>query len=76
MQIIVNLDIEAGTAARNMYVCICNRHRECDLRDLAAGSAMSAEEAYSRLGGEPRCGRCLSFAQQLMDEVSAQAAPG
>ncbi|MDE0059285.1 MAG: bacterioferritin-associated ferredoxin-like protein [Defluviicoccus sp.] len=61
-------------ALSTMYVCICNRHRECDLRDLAAGGARSAEEAYSALGGEPRCGRCLGFAQRLMDEVSAQAA--
>ena len=57
-----------------MYVCICNRHRECDLRDVAAGGAVSAEEAYSALGGEPRCGRCLPFAQQLVDEVSAMQA--
>ncbi|MCY4547959.1 MAG: (2Fe-2S)-binding protein [Defluviicoccus sp.] len=63
-----------GVASSTMYVCICNRYREGEIRDLAAGGARSAEEAYSALGGEPRCGRCLSFAQQLMDEVSAQAA--
>ena len=54
-----------------MYVCICNRHRECDLKDLAARGELSAEEAYCALGGKPRCGRCLPFAQQLMDEASA-----
>lgn len=57
-----------------MYVCICNRYRENDLRDLAAGGARSAEEAYSVLGNGPRCGRCLEFAQALMDETSAAAA--
>ncbi len=57
-----------------MYVCICNRYRENDLRNLAAGGARSAEEAYSVLGNGPRCGRCLEFAQALMDEMSAAPA--
>ncbi len=57
-----------------MYVCICNRYRECEIRSLAAGGAKSPEEAYSALGGGPRCGRCLAFARQLMDEVSVSDA--
>ena len=56
-----------------MYVCICNRYRDSDLRDLAAGGARSAEEAYSVLGNGPQCGRCLQFAQALMDEVTASS---
>ena len=56
---------------REMYVCICNRYRECEIRDLAAGGAKSPEEAYSVLGGGPRCGRCLPFARQVMDEAAA-----
>jgi bacterioferritin-associated ferredoxin len=54
-----------------MYVCICNRYRDSDLRHLAAGGTRSAEEAYSVLGNGPQCGRCLQFAQALMDEVGA-----
>ncbi len=54
-----------------MYVCICNRYRERDIRDLAAGGAKSPEEAYSVLGGGPRCGRCLPLARQVMDEAAA-----
>ena len=62
--------VDTGSiAARNMYVCICNRYRDSDLRDLAEEGAKSAEEAYSALGDGPRCGRCLQFAQTLMDEV-------
>ncbi len=61
-----------------MYVCICNRYRDSDLRDLAADGARSAEEAYSVLGSGPRCGRCLQFAQALIDEAAAagEAAAG
>ena len=62
------------TAFDTMYVCICNRYRECEIRDLAAGGAKSPEEAYSVLGSGPRCGRCLPFARQVMEEVSAAEA--
>ena len=54
-----------------MYVCICNRYRDSDLRHWAVGGTRSAEEAYSVLGNGPQCGRCLQFAQALMDEVGA-----
>ena len=60
----------AGRCAKCMF-CICNRYRECEIRDLAAGGAKSPEEAYSVLGSGPRCGRCLPFARQVMDEAAA-----
>ena len=56
-----------------MYVCICNRYRDSDLRDLAEGGARSVEEAYSALGYGPQCGRCLEFAQNFLDLVSTAA---
>ncbi len=54
-----------------MYVCICNGYRETDLRALAREGVRSAHVAYRSLGGGPRCGRCLNFAQRLMDDNHA-----
>lgn len=59
-----------------MYVCICNGHREADLRDIARRGVACANEAYRHLGGPPRCGRCLDLAQKVMDEVAGRTQTG
>jgi bacterioferritin-associated ferredoxin len=51
-----------------MYVCICNGYRDSELRALAHQGVRCAHAAYKSLGNGPRCGRCLSFAQQLIDD--------
>lgn len=51
-----------------MYVCICNGYRDCELRALAQQGVRSAHAAYRSLGAGPRCGRCLSVAQRVIDE--------
>ena len=51
-----------------MYVCICNGYRDSELRTLASQGVRCARAAYQSLGNGPRCGRCLTFAQQLIDE--------
>ena len=55
-----------------MYVCICNGYRDCELRALAQQGVRSAHAAYHTLGAGPRCGRCLSVAQRVIDEHSDQ----
>ena len=50
-----------------MYVCMCNALRDRDVAAAAAAGARTAVDAYSALGAAPRCGRCLPFAQQLID---------
>jgi bacterioferritin-associated ferredoxin len=51
-----------------MIVCVCNAITEDELRDLARAGAHTPEQAYEALGHEPRCGSCLCYAQQLIDE--------
>lgn len=59
-----------------MYVCICNAYRDAEIREVARMGARSARKAYAALGGEPRCGRCLPVAQELIDrEHGAPPAP-
>jgi len=54
-----------------MYVCICNGHRDSDIRAAAAGGLRCARAIYEHLGKPPRCGRCLDLASQIVDEVHA-----
>lgn len=59
-----------------MYVCLCNGHRSSDIRRSAAETGSRCpREIYARLGKPPRCGRCLEFAAQLIDEVHATSGP-
>ena len=53
-----------------MYICICNRDGK--LRALAQQGVRSDHAAYHTLGAGPRCGRCLSVAQRVIDEHSVQ----
>lgn len=50
-----------------MYVCLCNGHRDRELKELAARGVSCVREAYKQLGGDPVCGRCLDFAQDVID---------
>ncbi|HEX9876389.1 MAG TPA: (2Fe-2S)-binding protein [Gammaproteobacteria bacterium] len=56
-----------------MYVCICNGHRECEIREAAAAGLRCAREIYSHLGKPARCGRCLELATRVVEEVHAAA---
>ncbi len=52
-----------------MFVCLCNAYRDAEIREAARFGARRAKDAYAVLGRGPRCGRCLAFAQGLIDEV-------
>lgn len=57
-----------------MYVCICNGHRERDIREAARTGLRCAKAVYKHLGKPPRCGRCLVVATEVIKEVhSAEA---
>jgi len=56
---------------QRMYICICNGHRESDIRDAARQGLCSAREIYRRLGKPVRCGRCLEVATEVIEEVRA-----
>ena len=52
-----------------MYVCLCNGYRESEIREVASEGISCATEAYLALGAGPCCGRCLPFAQQVIDDT-------
>ena len=56
-----------------MYVCICNGHRDHDIREAARSGLRCPREIYRRLGKPARCGQCLDLASQLVEEVHADA---
>ncbi|MFO7287921.1 MAG: (2Fe-2S)-binding protein [Gammaproteobacteria bacterium] len=56
-------------AVRAMYVCICNGHRDSDIRAAAREGLRSAPAIYRRLGKPVRCGRCLEFAAKVIEEA-------
>lgn len=58
-----------------MYVCICNGHRDRDIREVAKTGLRCAKAVYRQLGKPPRCGRCLDVAAQVIAEVHAEAQP-
>jgi bacterioferritin-associated ferredoxin len=60
----------SGTMAP-MYVCICNGHKDRDIREAAASGMRCARAIYAHLGKPPRCGRCLDLASKLIEEVHA-----
>lgn len=57
-----------------MYVCICNGHREHEIREAAASGLTCPRQVYASLGKPVRCGRCLDLAAQVIDEVHAESA--
>ncbi|HKK29036.1 MAG TPA: hypothetical protein VKA18_01415, partial [Alphaproteobacteria bacterium] len=57
-----------------MYVCLCNSYRESELREVASEGIRCAVEAYFALGSGPCCGRCLEFAQEVIDNACPSTA--
>jgi bacterioferritin-associated ferredoxin len=58
-----------------MFVCICNGHRDSDIRRVAATGVSCARQIYRRLGKPVRCGRCLEFAAGVIAEVQTTSDP-
>lgn len=56
-----------------MVVCVCNAIRENDVRAAAREGATSACQAYRALGRSPKCGQCVPFAREIINEERAAA---
>ncbi|UZK66139.1 (2Fe-2S)-binding protein [Sphingomonas sp. M1-B02] len=56
-----------------MVVCVCNAIRERDVRDAARSGATSACQAYRAMGLQPKCGQCVSFAREIINNERAAA---
>jgi bacterioferritin-associated ferredoxin len=52
-----------------MYVCICARVRECDLRTAIACGARTEESVGAACGAGTGCGSCLDRIEDLIDEA-------
>jgi bacterioferritin-associated ferredoxin len=58
-----------------MIVCCCNAIRENKVREAARTGACSVGQAYARVGCKVKCGSCLPFAREIIEqERSALAA--
>ena len=57
----------------SMFVCVCNGHRDSDIRAAARMGSTCARQIYRELGKPVRCGRCLEFASEVIAEVRASA---
>ena len=50
-----------------MFVCICNRITESEVRKAARCGATTPDAAYACEGCEVQCGCCLDYAQEVID---------
>jgi len=55
-----------------MYVCVCNKITDGQIREACDDGARSIECLQNRLNVATRCGRCLDCAQRLLDDACAQ----
>ena len=56
-----------------MIVCNCNAIRERQVREAARTGCADPLSAYASLGRRPRCGQCVPYARQIIDEERAAA---
>lgn len=54
-----------------MFVCVCNGHRDSEIRQAAQAGLTCARQIYRHLGKPVRCGRCLEFAAGIIAEAQA-----
>ena len=59
-----------------MYVCLCNRVTDRQVRAQAADGDCTLSSMHRALGIVPKCGKCLPMMRDLMREGSqADSAP-
>ncbi|MEH3106036.1 MAG: (2Fe-2S)-binding protein [Sphingomonas fennica] len=56
-----------------MVVCVCNAIREHDVRRAARSGCVTPCAAYASLGRRPRCGQCVSFAREIIEQERSAA---
>lgn len=52
-----------------MYVCLCNRITDRDVRLCAEAECPTVSSVYRSLGGKPRCGKCVPYLRQMIREI-------
>jgi bacterioferritin-associated ferredoxin len=56
-----------------MYVCLCNRITDRQVRTQAAGGNCTLGSVHSSLGISPKCGKCLPMMRDIVREHKGQA---
>jgi bacterioferritin-associated ferredoxin len=56
-----------------MIVCNCNAIRERQVREAARAGCADPLSAYASLGRRPRCGQCVPFARQIIEQERTAA---
>ncbi len=51
-----------------MFVCICSRVRECEVRSVVRLGAHSEDAVGAACGAGTGCGTCLDRIEQILDE--------
>jgi bacterioferritin-associated ferredoxin len=54
-----------------MYVCICKRVRDREIVDAVQDGARNLRDVSRRLGIARQCGKCASYACQIIQQASA-----
>jgi bacterioferritin-associated ferredoxin len=54
-----------------MYVCVCSRVREREVRQAILGGACCQESVGDACGAGTRCGICLDRISDLIEEIGA-----
>ena len=56
-----------------MYVCLCNRITDRQVRTQAAGGNCTLGSVHSSLGIAPKCGKCLPMMRDIVREHKSQS---
>lgn len=54
-----------------MYVCLCQGVTDRQIREAVSDGACSMRQLRQELGVAATCGRCATFAKQVLDETRA-----
>jgi bacterioferritin-associated ferredoxin len=57
-----------------VIVCVCNALRERDVKEAAKAAGKACPHAaYAQLGARVKCGQCLPFAREVVQQASTFA---
>jgi bacterioferritin-associated ferredoxin len=59
-----------------MYVCLCNRITDRQVRAQAVGGDCTVSTVHRSLGVSPQCGKCLPMMRDIVREHKGKAAAG
>lgn len=59
-----------------MYVCICQGVTDRQIREAVGEGCGSMRQLRQQLGVAATCGRCATYAKQMLDETRAVATVG